>query len=481
GFITSAFVLTANVVCLVVFHVKYGSKSNRGVIPIYNGDCNWVKNAGIFSHICINILSTLLLGASNLCMQLLAAPTRDEVNRAHRKKVWLDIGAPSLRNLKYIAKSRRILWFCLGLSSIPIHFMYNSAISTSIPLYGYVTIVASENFLHGADIGNWTEITSAGVDPVRNRVPNIDTWNSSQEFEKIQANAPDISIFEKLSNRDCVEKYAKIYGARTSLVVITEALPEDRNASVHQYIFWPAKFDFGSRYNPCTGLYNLQEGDYQRTNPSCRHVSSNTQADYDNWHRFNRTVLYCLSEKLHGSHCSINYAPSIFLAICCFSTLKCVCILATLSHKQPTLSTLGDAIASFLEDPDDASAHMGPVTKVMFKSRKSRVWTEPSPLLWLPRPLRWYSGPSARRWIFTITVYTLAISGALASVIPGIHGTKARSGKGVSWEMKQNIGRADSDSFNGYSLPKYGTLAFIENVIWANMWQVILLLYIVAL
>jgi len=51
--------------------------------------------------------------------------------------------------------------------------------------------------------------------------------------------------------------------------------------------------------------------------------------------------------------------------------------------------------------------------------------------------------------------YTLAIVVALASAIPGSHGTKERNGKGFSWQMKQSIGRADPDSFNGYFLPRY--------------------------
>ncbi|KAF2804655.1 uncharacterized protein BDZ99DRAFT_502510 [Mytilinidion resinicola] len=420
GFITSTIVLAVNVACLIVFSAKYGSTSYRGVVSLYEGDCTRVRITGIVSHLCINILSTLLLGASNLCTQLLVAPTRDEVNKAHRKKIWLDVGVPSWRNLRYIGSSRRRLWFCLGLSSIPLHFIYNSAISTSIAQYGYATIVASESFLHGAQIGNWTEISTVGVDPRFNNWPSTAIWNSTQAFLRIQANAPNSSVYEKLSNRGCIEKYSNVFAARTSLVVVTEDFPGDQNSSVH---------------------YEFQ-GNNAPMNPTCIDLSRNSQSQYDNWKRFNRTVLYCL----------------------------------TLLHKQPTLSTVGDAIASFLDDPDDASAHMGPVTKSMFRSHQSRVWTERSEIMWLPpKTQRWYSGPSARRWIFTMTVCTLAIAVALASAIPGSHGTQKPSReKTFSWQMKQSIGRPAPDSFTAYFMPKYGTQGFIANVIWANMWQVII-------
>lgn len=76
-----------------------------------------------YLHFAINLLSTILLSSSNYCMQCLSAPTRKEVNTAHAKGVWLDIGIPSMRNLRYIDRRRVILWGLLGLSSLPLHLL----------------------------------------------------------------------------------------------------------------------------------------------------------------------------------------------------------------------------------------------------------------------------------------------------------------------------------------------------------------------
>lgn len=103
--------------------VMFEKKGLRAVVSIYEGSCSWGKRVDTGIHILINILSTLLLGASNLCMQLLAAPTRQEVKNAHRKGDWLDIGVPSWRNLWRIEPQRRVIWWFLALSSIPVHFM----------------------------------------------------------------------------------------------------------------------------------------------------------------------------------------------------------------------------------------------------------------------------------------------------------------------------------------------------------------------
>jgi hypothetical protein len=123
AFAISFSVLIANVVIVAVLGSKHGISSNRGLIKLYEGDCERVKYMGIGAHVGINILSTLLLGNSNLCMQLLVAPTRDEIDAAHRRKVWLDIGIQSWRNLTNIKPSRMWIWVILLISSIPLHFM----------------------------------------------------------------------------------------------------------------------------------------------------------------------------------------------------------------------------------------------------------------------------------------------------------------------------------------------------------------------
>lgn len=56
-------------------------------------------------------------------MQCLSAPTRKEVDEAHAKGKWLDIGVPSVRNLTSIPKLRLGMWVGLGLTSLPLHLM----------------------------------------------------------------------------------------------------------------------------------------------------------------------------------------------------------------------------------------------------------------------------------------------------------------------------------------------------------------------
>ena len=117
----SVSVFITNFIIAIIVSTRY--KYSEAVVILREGDCQQIKRVSTIFHIAINILSTLLLGASNLCMQLLAAPTRDEVDKAHQKGKWLDVGVPSWRNLKHISIKRQAVWWCLGISSVPLHFM----------------------------------------------------------------------------------------------------------------------------------------------------------------------------------------------------------------------------------------------------------------------------------------------------------------------------------------------------------------------
>ena len=94
-----------------------------GTSNLYTGSCSQRDKIIRWSHIAINILSTLLLGASSACMQVLSAPTRKEIDHCHSRRVWLDIGVSSFRNLRWIARRRLLLWILLGLSSIALHLV----------------------------------------------------------------------------------------------------------------------------------------------------------------------------------------------------------------------------------------------------------------------------------------------------------------------------------------------------------------------
>jgi hypothetical protein len=100
----------------------WGSTAKRSGI-LLEGNCNRVELLNTGLHVFINVLSTLLLSGSNYCMQCLSAPTRGEVDKAHARRKWLDIGIPSLRNVRHLSGQRVTLWVLLALTSLPLHLL----------------------------------------------------------------------------------------------------------------------------------------------------------------------------------------------------------------------------------------------------------------------------------------------------------------------------------------------------------------------
>lgn len=114
-------VLVINFSLTLYANLKYQSVEAVGLL--YKGDCNTVRKLNLWLHLLISVLSTLMLSASNFCMQVQSAPTRANINAAHAKGSWLDIGLHSPRNLIYIKGWKRVSWLILGITSVPINML----------------------------------------------------------------------------------------------------------------------------------------------------------------------------------------------------------------------------------------------------------------------------------------------------------------------------------------------------------------------
>ena len=119
-----ASVMLVFVVNLLLLAGSLGQSGRSGGLgTLHKGGCSDVKNAGKVLHLFINILSTILLGASNYCMHVVASPTRKDLDRLHAKKKTATIGLNDFTNLPKLGWPRRFMWCLLGLSSIPLHLM----------------------------------------------------------------------------------------------------------------------------------------------------------------------------------------------------------------------------------------------------------------------------------------------------------------------------------------------------------------------
>lgn len=126
-------VATTSTICILVLNIAVAIKLSRvtrpdGIGTVSNGSCKTVARFSAIIHVAINVLGTLLLGASNYTMQCLSSPTRQDIDNAHLREDWLDIGVVGIRNvLGRIPRIRSVFWTLLATTSIPIHLLYNSS------------------------------------------------------------------------------------------------------------------------------------------------------------------------------------------------------------------------------------------------------------------------------------------------------------------------------------------------------------------
>lgn len=160
GSCTSAAILVFNIAVVVLLAIKTGFNGDVAVLPFTHDSatmyvayqrfskatsniCRSQLSSGI--HILINALSTILLSASNYTMQVITSyvisglsicpllifhaitrPSRIDLDKAHSQGVWFDIGIFSSRNLRIIPRKRLALCLIMGLTSIPLHILYEA-------------------------------------------------------------------------------------------------------------------------------------------------------------------------------------------------------------------------------------------------------------------------------------------------------------------------------------------------------------------
>ena len=211
---TALVVMTLNLSILIATAVTFKDTIEDGIGTAYEGECQTVNEWSTALALAINILSSALLGASNYTMQCLCSPTREEIDRAHSKGDWLDIGLPSVRNiLGRISHARIGVWLLLALSSAPIHLLYNSSIFKTMDANMYNALVVNEDFLRDQPFSTHFSSSYSLNDPIPwdlTGTPRL--YSKLRETQSFFSNsASDTSAVQKLTNPECITAYGTFF------------------------------------------------------------------------------------------------------------------------------------------------------------------------------------------------------------------------------------------------------------------------------
>ncbi|KAE8162407.1 hypothetical protein BDV40DRAFT_288545 [Aspergillus tamarii] len=447
GALSSVIVLLFNVSFVAWAVSHHDLTDDRGVL--YTGECTKAKRMSTGIHLVINILSTALLCASSYTMQCLCAPTRTEIDRAHKKNKWLDIGVPSMRNLFRISKIKFILWLILALSSLPLHLFYNSTIFSTITNIQYEIFAGNKPF---------SDFVAASVRPPNDVIEKNNTRyiNPYFSFSRMVQKGLHDELYH-LENADCMSAYATNFQSEYgSVLLLTDDFhPNDTD------------FDFLSSQGPSTTYkgdnpYAWMCWDHtvyaSEMQTLCRDQLPEIRAHTDNWIVGGYRVKYCLTERVPGK-CKLEYSLPLAIIVIVFNIVKAIviCAVALTMTELPILTT-GDAVASFLKSPEARDRDHCLMSKTLAKNPTSR------PLPYEAKPQRWATAVSILRWTICIICYTIAIAICIGLLCFGL---SQISNKGKIWS---GLGITNTETLiSGNAWPP----SLITNTIIANTPQVI--------
>ena len=308
-------------------------------------------------------------------MQCLSAPSRSEVNKAHLSGSHLDIGVPSLRNLRHISGRRIALWMILCASTVPLHLMWNSAIFATLQGNDYLVIGTSFDVLHDGNFDCRNELSHVYE-------ADIVTDVACEMYDDARNPAIATTTMYRLEPKECIEQYDKAIQAEWSnlLVVFNSStswacfLASSCEIMYEQDLYPPGPVPVPSNATTLFVENSLDSSPFSMSShPSFDRSCNESRVRNDNywtihfsrkcgstpnlnWSTYPESVAieidYCLATKAPQA-CKLSFSLWIMIVVILCNLVKLAAtIFAFNLIKEDHLVTLGDAVASFLKTFD---------------------------------------------------------------------------------------------------------------------------------
>ncbi|KAI1861845.1 hypothetical protein JX265_009348 [Neoarthrinium moseri] len=412
---------------------------------LYTRDCDQMKTIDTVVHLIVNICSSVAIAASNYCAQLLVAPTRAEVTQAHERGDWLEIGAPSFRNLlgRRINGKRKLIWSALMLSSIPLHLFWNSVLFSTIPVTDYEIALVSRDFRTDLQPWNETWITRGQHRSTYDQA--VGEAGNTQLLRRMLLG----NRFEHLSKQECIERYISLDVRHKDVVLVASnasmsdglsLVPTNKNSSL---LYLSSSLLVQSKWMWATGWLCSGGDDTTSLVPEKRQSWCSREhllPQAETWTVKNYRTLpdgkiirdvavqvdYCLSAGAEETQagCAIRYSSVMLLAVIACNCIKLACMWLVWKLNSgrgqgiyEPLVTQGDAIASFLSSQDKTTKEMPLVeasdltNRVLSSSMAAdeRNMGMVSTSSRLRHPVRWFRSISVTHWIAIFVSYLLIL------------------------------------------------------------------------
>ena len=218
--------------------------------------------------------------------------------------------------------------------------------------------------------------------------PIDDVWQSIHTLAQLESNKG----LTRLENDECIRAYGAgssgIQSAWGNLFLVTAVNHTEPMISY----FYHAPLARDMNWIHTLKDWNLQESIREAGNWSVPYYP-------------NAPIEYCLAEPL-TPHCTIRISATLLLIVTGCNAIKIVCLVTALFARNfEPMATAGDAIASFLDDPE-----LSPEEKGLLSFRDVDGWRGKDPVFiagnlvtpFRRRPRRWASAATPSRWVLAL-------------------------------------------------------------------------------
>ena len=340
----------------------------------------------------------------------------------------MDIGVPSFTNLLRIKPRRVLVWLLLLLSSLPLHLLANSAVYETQGANSYVMAVVEEDFISrslcpvelngvGCTDGLYQGYSywATSFNSPLNVFPQL-SWGDKISVS-LQSNTTRllkelVSRTERLENAECMRAYSQsLVSNRGSVLAVTSDKRKLSADSSYNYVnqLYYQSVD----YCPDCQSYRYYYADLtlwlcawlNKKNPGAVRGCSVEKAisRASEWTILDKPIEYCLSERADGQ-CQLQANIIVMVSVVICAVVKIIAILAAFwTMPKDIIATVGDAVASFLQERDAQSSQC---CLLSLKDVHRRRWKPGTafPKQWSASSLtkRWSHAPSVAQWLATM-------------------------------------------------------------------------------
>jgi hypothetical protein len=254
---------------------------------------------------------------------------------------------------------------------------YNSVIFSTTSAYNYAAGIVSENFLTGGAFNGVSDSLQSYLEGLQQSAKN--------------------NTLHNMTTTDCISNFSQNYVSNYAGVLLVSDLVTSNNSLLWSQIHDSSNTQLSDNVWMCFDQAGNKPCDYSSLKDPWRVFSSQGVV----------TIKYCLADPA-TPQCTVELLSQLLYTVILCNFVKIGVFVYLIFFKFEPIITIGDAIASFLDEPDPTTAGLGSISAQDVRGKwyskdGFECWAElGQDHIWKPGSRRYFKAASTSRWVMTL-------------------------------------------------------------------------------